>query len=165
MKKQLTLSELKCGYLEKHTNAKHWIEDNKDLEATYKTLSDKAETTIWSEGPSSEDSISVARKGNLMNLATVAPPNSPLGSNQIVQMLCEKHGDDYSALQYQKWARMKLNGKNFSLEEAPPCPRFNGGHKKPQEKQDSLKEALASCAMAVVSVVTGNNPVSNSAHG
>ena len=29
------LSELKCRYLEKCTNAKRWIEDNKDLEAMY----------------------------------------------------------------------------------------------------------------------------------
>ena len=52
-----TLSELKCGYLEKRTNAKRWIEDNKDLEAMYKTFSNKAEITLWCEGPSSEKSM------------------------------------------------------------------------------------------------------------
>ena len=33
------LSELKCGYLKKRTDAKRWIEDNKDIEkAMYKTF-------------------------------------------------------------------------------------------------------------------------------
>ncbi|MCG8621907.1 MAG: hypothetical protein MJE68_07920 [Proteobacteria bacterium] len=53
--KLLTLSELKCGYLEKRTNAKCWIED-KDLEAMYKTFSDDSEITC--EGPSFEEPMS-----------------------------------------------------------------------------------------------------------
>ena len=85
--------------------------------------------------------------------------------DEIVQTLREKHGEDYSVPQYRMWARMKLNGQHSSLEEAPPYPLFNGGHKKPPEKRDSLKEALTSCATAVVSAITGNNHISNSAPG
>ena len=53
-----TLSESKCGYLERHTNVKRWTEDNIDLEAMYKTFSDKTGITIWCEGPSSEEQTS-----------------------------------------------------------------------------------------------------------
>ena len=74
--------------------------------------------------------------------------------NEIVQILREKHAENYSAPQYKMWARMKLNEHNSSLEEPPPYPHFNGGHKKPSEKQDSLKEALTSCAKVVVGAIT-----------
>ena len=55
------LSELECGYLEKHTNAKRWIDDDKDLEAMYKTFSENVEITLWCEGPPSEEQV--AKRG------------------------------------------------------------------------------------------------------
>ena len=70
--------------------------------------------------------------------------------DEIVQTLREKHGEDYSVPQYRMWARMKLNGHHSSLEEAPPYPLFNGGHKKPPEKTGFIKRGLTSCTTAVV---------------
>ena len=42
--------DLDCGYLEKRSKAKCWIEDNEDLEAMYKAFSHADdETTLWCE--------------------------------------------------------------------------------------------------------------------
>ena len=124
-----TLSELKCGYLEKRTNAKCWIEDNKDLEAMYKTFSDKAEITLWCEGPSSEEPMS--KHGRKRKADDSGDSGSSKRSaredsiDQIVQTLRKKHGEDYNAPQYRMWARMKHNGQHSSLDEVPPyIPTF-----------------------------------------
>ena len=45
-----SFSDLDCGYLEKCSNAKHWIEDNQDLEAMYKAFSHPGdEIALWCE--------------------------------------------------------------------------------------------------------------------
>ena len=144
-----TLSELKCGYLEKRTNAKRWIEDDKDLEAMYKTFSDKADITIWCEGPSSEEQTSKRGKKRKSDDSSGTSKRSAREESidEIVQTLRRKHGEDYSTLQYKMWARMKLNGQQSCLEEPSPYPLFNGG---PSENKDSLKEALTSCAKLIV---------------
>lgn len=160
-----TLSELKCGYLEKRTNAKRWIEDDKDLEAMYKTFSDKAEITLWCEGPSSEEPTS--KRGKKRKSDDSGDSGSSKRSareetiDNIVQTLRKKHGEDYSAPQYRMWARMKHNGQHSSLDEPPPYPLFSGGSKKPPAKHESaLTEALTNCANVVVGAITGNHTVS-----
>ena len=45
------LSELECGYLEKRSNAKRWIEEDKDLEVMYQTFEENSEITLWCESP------------------------------------------------------------------------------------------------------------------
>ena len=131
----------------------------------YKTFSDKAEITLWCEGPSSEEPTS--KRGRKRKADDSGDSGSSKRSaredsiDQIVQTLRKKHGEDYNAPQYRMWARMKHNGQHSSLDEAPPYPLFNGGTKKPPAKRESaLNEALTNCANVVVSAITGNNPVS-----
>ena len=49
------LSELECGYLEKRSNAKRWIEKDKDLEVMYQTIRENSEITLWCESPPCEE--------------------------------------------------------------------------------------------------------------
>ena len=51
------LSGLECGDFEKRATGKHWIEEDKDLDAMYKGFNVNNEITVWCEGkPSSDDS-------------------------------------------------------------------------------------------------------------
>ena len=160
------LSELKCGYLEKRTNAKRWIENDKDLDAMYKTFKDNREITLWCEGPTSEE------HGTKRGKKRKADESRDSGSSkrssreesidEIVQSLREKHGEDYSAPQYRMWARMKLNGQHASLDHPPPYPLFNGGTTKSSKRGESLSDALTSAATAVAGILKGNEPSSTS---
>ena len=102
------LSQLKCGYLEKCTIAKRRVEDDKDLDAMYKSLKDNTEITLSSDtGTSSKRST---REESI---------------DQIVESLRDKHGENFSGPQYRMWARMKLNGQHSSLDQPPPYPLFS----------------------------------------
>ena len=160
------LSELECGYLEKCTNAKCWIEDDKDLEAMYKTFSENVEITLLCEGLPSEEQV--AKRGKKRKAddtgGSILPKQTPREESidQIVQSLREIHGEDYSGPQYQMWARMKLTGQHTSLEQPPPYPLFTGGTKKVSKHGDSLNEALTSAATAMAGILKGNESSSDS---
>ena len=120
-------------------------------------LGDNTETTLWCEGPSSEEHASKRGKKRKSNdsgdSGTFKRSAREESIDEIVTSLREKHGEDYSVPQYQMWARMKLNGQHSSLEEAPPYPLFNGGAKKSSAKQESLSEALTTAATAVAGIL------------
>ena len=87
------------------------------------TVGDKAEITLWCEGPSSEELTS--RRGRKRKADDSGNSGSSKWSarknliDQIVQILRKKHGEDYNAPQYRMWARMKHNRQYPSLDEAP----------------------------------------------
>ena len=161
------MSQLKCGYLEKRTNAKRWVEDDKDLDAMYKSFKDSSEITLWCEGPTSEE------QGPKRGKKRKADDSRDSGSSkrsareesidEIVETLREKHGESFSGPQYRMWARMKLNGQHSSLDQPPPYPLFNGGTTKPSKRTESLSDALTSAATAVAGILKGTEPPSNSA--
>ena len=70
----------------------------------YKTFSDKAEITLWCEGPSSEEPMS--KRGKKRKADDSGDSGSSKRSaredsiDQIVQTLRKKHGEDYNAPQY-----------------------------------------------------------------
>ena len=157
-----SFSDLECGYFEK--NAKRWIEDNQDLQAMYRQLSD--EITLWCEGCPSEDSqrkkTGKKRKADDIddktNEDSVVKTKRAAKEERIdstTQQLREIHGETYSGPQLRLWARMHLNGQHDSLEEPPRIPLFTGSTSSNKgSKRDSLSDALTSAATAVVGILT-----------
>ena len=125
----------------------------------YKTFSDKVEITLWCEGPSSEEQTSRRDKKRKSDDSSDSGSSKQSAREECIDQIVLR--EDYSAPQYRTWARMKQNGKQSSLDEAPPYPIFNGGPKKPPAKRESaFTETLTNCANIVISAITGNNPVS-----
>ena len=110
-------SDLDCGYLEKHSNAKRWIEDSQDLEDMYKAFSHAGdEITVWCEnrrksgkkrkidsveegdGKKAEDTVKSKRAAKEEKI------------DAITQELREKHGEQFTGPQLRLWARMHLKG-------------------------------------------------------
>jgi len=91
-----SFTDLECGYFEKCSNAKGWIEDNQDLQAMYRYFRDNDEITLWCEGCPSEDQhkktkTKTERKGKLKTvrrkliiLRMVLNPNELLKRTELM---------------------------------------------------------------------------------
>ena len=74
-------------------------------------------------------------------------------TDSVAQQLRELHKDKYSGPQLRLRARMKVNGKNDSIDSPPSIPFFCGATPTKIAKGNSLSEALTSAATAVVSLL------------
>ena len=161
------VSELECGYLEKRTNAKRWIEDDQDVEAMYNALSSTDEITLWCQGRPPEKTGGEKRKGTESMDADKGPSSKRTHHEEqvdsVTQELCKLHNDRYTGPQLRLWARMKVHGQHDSMSEPPPIPLFTGNVPSKRTRHEPLTEALTSAATAVVGLLTTKNTPSNSA--
>ena len=74
-------------------------------------------------------------------------------TDSVAQQLRELHKDKYSGPQLRLRARMKVNGKNDSIDSPPSISLFCGVTPTKIAKGNSLSEALTSAATAVVSLL------------
>lgn len=161
-----SFTDLECGYFEKRSNSKCWIEDNQDLQAMYRHFRDNDEITLWCEGCPSEDQHKKTKKTGKKRKAEDSEEKAEDGVKSkraakedridaTTQQLREKHGETYSGPQFRLWARMHLSGQHDSLDEPPHIPLFTGSTSTTKgSKRDSLTEALTSAATAVVGILS-----------
>ena len=76
---------------------------------------------------------------------------------ELVAKLRERHGAEYSQLQYRLWAEMFINETHKSLDEVPPYPMF-GEEKRPRTTSASgqLNEALTGLANSIAVALAPN---------
>ena len=158
------LSELECGYFEKRATGKCWIEDDKDLDAMYKSFNANDDIAVWCEGKQSCDD-SGKKSGKKRKLDDGDTEESASTSkrtareteiDKTTQELREIHGlDKWTLPQYRLWARMKVNGQHDDLDTPPQIPLFTNVVKTASKQRDSLKDALTSAATAVVGRIRG----------
>ena len=155
-----------CGYFEKRTG-KRWIENDKDLDAMYRSFNENDEITIWCEGKPGDDGVKKTGKKRKSDESECVEDRGNTGSskraareteiNRITQELRDMHGlDKWTLPQYRLWARMKVSGQHESLDHPPQIPLFVGAVKTPTKRGDNLTEALTSAATAVVGLVKGS---------
>ena len=156
------MSDLECGYLYKGT--KRWIEDNQDLDTMYKAFNCGDEITALCEGrlyipeylPEPQTKSGCKRK---MQESEETPPMKKCDLiDQTAQELYEKHGERFAMRQLRLWAKMVVNKQYTSLDipPPPPYPPFKELTTKTPGKRNSLSDALASAATAVVGLLKGN---------
>ena len=163
-----TISELECGYLEKRTNAKSWVENDQDVEAIYKAFSQTDEITLWCEGRPSEqlqNKTGKKRKGTKSTDADKGPCSKRLHHEEQVDAICQElrelHNEKYTGPQFRLWARMKVNGQHNSMSEPPPIPSFTGNVPSKCTRHEPLTEALTSAATAVAGLFTQKSNTSS----
>jgi len=165
-----SFTDLECGYFEKRSNAKRWIEDNQDLQAMYRHFRDNDEITLWCEGCPSEDQrkktkTTTGKKRKAEDSEEKADHTQDGVKSKraakedridaTTQQLREKQGEMYSGPQFRLWAHMHLSGQHDSLDEPPHIPLFTGSTSTTKgSKRDSLTEAFTSAATAVVGILT-----------
>lgn len=157
------LSELECGYFEKRATGKRWIEDDKDLDAMYKSFNANDDITVWCEGKQScDDSGKKSGKkrklddGDTEESASAKRTARETEIDKTTQELREIHGlEKWTLPQYRLWARMKVNGQHDDLDTPPQIPLFTNVVKTASKQRDSLKDALTSAATAVVGMIRG----------
>ena len=163
-----SFTDLECGYFEKCSNAKQWIEDNQDLQAMYRHFRDNDEITLWCEGcPFEDQHKKMKTKTGKKRKAEGSEENADHTEDGVkskraakedridatTQQLHENHGEMYSGPQLHLWARMHLSGQHDSLDEPLHILLFTGSTSTTKgSNRDSLTEALTSAATAAVGI-------------
>ena len=163
------ISELECGYLEKRTNAKRWIEHDEDVKALYKAFSPTDDIMLWCEGQRHEQPQNRAGKKRKDTESDTDDYPSRKRSrheeqvNAVAEELRGLHKDKYTGPQLRLWARMKVNGQHNSTLNPPSIPLFTATVPS-KSRHEPLTEALTSAATAVAGLLSqkGNTAASGS---
>lgn len=148
---ELDTPTLSVGYFEGRNHSKKWLIAEQDLEIMYKKCS--RELSLWCEADKENEPVRKKRKEKETGNVTKRQKREE-DMDQLVEKLQEKHGELLTVLQYRLWARTILSGVHDDMNNPPPLPMIKGYAPKSQKK-DSLCDAIAGAATAVVKVLNG----------
>ena len=147
------LSEtFQLGYLEPPSQAKRWLQDQRDLDNMYTTFSKGARITLWCE--------KAVCKETAEEEVTGEPPAKKKVQTELNEIFCklkEKH-PNLEAVKLRLWGKLIHSGHHDDYEDPPDIPLLTGrGKKKPSK--EGVADVIAGAASAIVRAI--NKPVTN----
>ena len=139
-------NDFEVGYF--RGQQKVWIMTDDDLTDAWSTLS-KGTSSLWcrevrksakqldSSGEESDIPDEPPLKKAKTCKSVSASEDKQRRVEDVKQKLVDKHGGEYSTMQYRLWAEMVAIGSHSSLDTSPCVPMFTGGRTK--AKQNSAK--------------------------
>lgn len=113
------------GYYEKRNNSRRWIESSDDLEAMYAIYNGQDTVNLWCEArleKSSDDNTGDLEKSS-------KKPRRLEEVDSVLNILREKHSENFSTPQLRIWARMHVNGYHDDLDIPPNVPAISGHYR------------------------------------
>ena len=156
-------SDFYVGYFEPPNGAKRWIVDDHDLRSLYANRDPGSKINLWCEpklpeenvddsGTSSQPAAKKKKKGTTRESIEVE-------IDSVFEQLKKKH-PDFDNPKLRLWAKIIQNGHWEDYDNPPPIPLITG-KTKPQPCKESIADALAGAATAIVKVLQpqeGNTP-------
>ena len=163
------------GYYKKST--KLWLNNEEDVHDAHDVLLQYGKLTFWCTGKKSkqryygssdgsdkdgEDTRTSRRKRQLASKVN-AREERKTRVNDLKTQLREKHGPQFSGVQYALWAETIVAGTHESLEEPPPVPMFGAQRPRGHSRgSDNLTDALTVMADKLATALTQpSNPSSS----
>lgn len=148
-----TTDDFEIGYF--RGQQKLWIRTDDDVKDAWSQL-ERGVGSLWFHGVNkpaisddeSDDETPIKRRR--LNKSSSVTENKHKRIEDIKQKLLEKHGSEYSPMQYRLWAEMIAIGTHSSYDLPPRIPMFTGGRTiKPKTHTSDLTVALTTMAEAV----------------
>ena len=177
MIKQALLDEVGCdilcqtldfavGYYKKSTQL--WLNNEEDVHDAYDVLLQNGKLTFWCMGKkrryygSSEESdidgiedTRTSRRRRQLTSRSNAREERKTRVNDLKTQLREKHGSQFSGVQYALWAETIVAGTHESLEEPPPVPMFGAQRPRGHNRSSgNLTDALSVMADKLATALT-----------
>lgn len=129
------------------------VSSDNDLESMYKRYSKGGLITLWCDGKSEEN---LKRKRSRDKGDCGRREEREEEVDTIYKRLLEKHGStsNYETPQLRLWSRMISSGLHSDYDAPPRIPAFGHGRSPRRPRQESLSDALAGAAVAVVQALT-----------
>ena len=167
------------GYYKKST--KLWLNNEEDVHDAYDVLQQHGKLTFWCTGKKSkqryygssdesdndggEDTRTSRRKKQLTSRVN-AREERKTRVNDLKTQLREKHGPQFSGVQYALWAETIAAGTHESLEGPPPVPMFGAQRPRGHSRgSGNLTDALTVMADKLATALTQPSNPSSSASG
>ncbi len=166
--------DFRVGYMVNRTT-QQLILAREDLAVMYSTARDEKEIILWCDKKNEAEREQPARNARKRN-STTTPPEAGSskvlkGSDddemiQILDKLKKKHLECYTYPQLRLWAKFIHMKRHEDYDEPPNIPLITGSTSKATRKgskRESVGEAVADAATAIVSALKGSPKITNAA--
>ena len=148
------LSEtFQLGYLEPPSQAKRWLQDQRDLDSMYTIFSKGSRITLWCEKAVCKETVEVEVTGEPPTKKKVQTPRdtSEEELNDIFCKLKEKH-PNLETVKLRLWGKLIHSGHHDNYEDPPDIPLLTGNGKKKPSKE-GVADVIAGAASAIVRAI------------
>ena len=161
--------DCRVGYIEPGHGWKgkqRWITGEEDLKDMYRTYSSRREVLIWCF--IQDEACTVASNKRKQQCASApdskrtkcstAIEKKMTEAKDIVRLLREKHGEQFSTEQFHAWSQLVQLGKHASHDKPPDYPFFRTSKKKSIHSAESSPSATATTPTKSTAPAVGMSP-------
>ena len=141
------------GYLEPPSQAKRWLQDQRDLDNMYTIFSKGARITLWCEKAVCKETAEVEVTGEppAKKKVQTARDKSEEELNEIFCKLKEKH-PNLETVKLRLWGKLIHSGHHDDYEDPPDIPLLTG-HGKKKPSKEGVTDVIAGAALAIVKAI------------
>lgn len=152
---ELSAETFQLGYLEPPSQAKRWLQEQRDLDGMYTIFPPGTKITLWCEKAFCKEAIEAeVTEPPSKRKAQTARDKSEEELDEIFGKLKEKH-PNIEAVKLRLWGKLIQSGHHDSYEAPPDIPLLTGTVKKKPPKE-GVADIIAGAATAIVKAI--NNP-------
>ena len=147
-------SDFYVGYFEPPSGAKRWIIDDRDLQSLYAKRDPGSKINLWCEPKLPEengDGSGASAQPAAKKKKGTTRESIEVETESVFEQLKEKHPDMENP-KLRLWAKIIQSGHWEDYDNPPPIPLITG-KTKPQPRNESIADALAGAATAIVKVL------------
>ena len=152
---ELSAKTFQLGYLEPPSQAKRWLQEQRDLDGMYTIFPPGTKITLWCEKALCKETTEAeVTEPPSKRKAQTARDKSEEELDEIFGKLKEKH-PNIETVKLRLWGKLIQSGHHDSYEAPPDIPLLSGSVKKMPPKE-GVADMIAGAATAIVKAI--NNP-------